>query len=80
MSTSLHVALRSGHEHTATDLDTDTAHELRRRIVAHLEATESHPVIDLGDGTIVRTDAVVLCRTVDSGPRTGFVAGSRAVS
>lgn len=77
MSTSLYVALRSGHEHMATGLADDVATELRRRIVAHLEATEQHPTIDLGDGTVVRTDAVVLCRTGDEGPRTGFV-GSRA--
>ncbi|MDD7966762.1 hypothetical protein [Actinomycetospora lemnae] len=73
MSSSLYVALRSGHEHTATGLDDDAAASLQHRIVAHLEARESHPVIDLGDGTTVRTDAVVMTRVHDEGPRTGFV-------
>ncbi|MEJ2888039.1 hypothetical protein [Actinomycetospora aeridis] len=73
MSSSLYVALRSGHEHTVNGLDTDTATSLRERIVAHLEARESHPTLDLGDGTVLRTDAVVLARVHDDGPRTGFV-------
>ncbi|GAA4864736.1 hypothetical protein [Actinomycetospora straminea] len=73
MSSSLYVALRSGHEHTATGLDDDRAAALQARIVAHLEARESHPVLDLGDGTTVRTDAVVMTRVHDEGPRTGFV-------
>jgi hypothetical protein len=42
MSSSLYVALRSGHEHTVTGLDDET-------------------------------DAVVLARVHDDGPRTGFV-------
>jgi hypothetical protein len=73
MSSSLYVALRSGHEHTVSGLDADTATSLRERIVAHLEARESHPTLDLGDGTVLRTDAVVLARLHDDGPRTGFV-------
>ena len=73
MSSSLFVALRSGHDHTISGLDDNAATDLRRRIVAHLEATEQHPVIDLGDGTVVRTDSVVLARTTADGPRTGFV-------
>jgi hypothetical protein len=73
MSSSLYVALRSGHEHTVTGLDDETAAALRERITAHLEARESHPTLDLGDGTTVRTDAVVLARVHDDGPRTGFV-------
>lgn len=73
MSSSLYVALRSGHEHTVTGLDADTAASLRARIAAHLDATESHPTLDLGDGTTVRTDAIVLVRITDEGPRTGFV-------
>jgi hypothetical protein len=73
MSSSLYVALRSGHEHTVTGLSDDTAASLRARIVAHLEARESHPTLDLGDGTIVRTDAIVLARLHDEGPQTGFV-------
>jgi hypothetical protein len=73
MSSSLYVALRSGHDHTVSDLDADTASSLRDRIVAHLEARESHPTVDLGDGTTVRTDAVVMTRVHDEGPRTGFV-------
>jgi hypothetical protein len=76
MSTSFFVALRSGHEHTVTGLDDAAATELRRRIVAHLEATESHPVVDLGDGTVVRTDQVVMARVTGEGPRTGFVAAA----
>lgn len=76
MTTSLHVALRSGHEHTVAGIDESAADELRRRIVAHLEATEQHPVLDLGDGTVVRTDAVVLCRVTSEGPRTGFVGAA----
>ena len=76
MSTSFFVALRSGHEHTVTGLDADAAVELRRRIVAHVEATESHPVLDLGDGTVVRTDQVVLARVSGEGPRTGFVGAA----
>ena len=76
MSTSFFVALRSGHEHTVTGLDDATATELRRRIVAHLEATESHPVVDLGDGTVVRTDQVVMARLTGDGPRTGFVGAA----
>jgi hypothetical protein len=73
MTTSLYVALRSGHEHTVHALDDAVADDLRRRIVSHLEATEQHPVIDLGDGTVLRTEAVVLARTTADGPRTGFV-------
>ena len=73
MSSSLYVALRSGHEHTVADLDDDAATALRDKIVAHLEARESHPTLDLGDGTTLRTDAVVLARVHDAGPRTGFV-------
>jgi hypothetical protein len=73
MSSSLYVALRSGHEHTVLNLDDDVATSLRARIVAHLEARESHPTLDLGDGTTVRTDAILLARVHDEGPRTGFV-------
>lgn len=73
MSSSLYVALRSGHEHTVPDLDDVVATALQARIVAHLEARESHPTLDLGDGTTVRTDAIVLTRVHDEGPRTGFV-------
>lgn len=73
MSSSLFLALRSGHEHTVTDLDAATAADLRARITAHLEARESHPTLDLGDGTTVLTDAVVLARVHDDGQRTGFL-------
>jgi hypothetical protein len=77
MSSSLYVALRSGHEHTVTGLEDDEAASLRARIVAHLDARESHPTLDLGDGTILRTDAVVMTRVHDEGPRTGFVGEAR---